>query len=84
MLPVPVRQGGLLHDRCRHQRSSHLQFRHETGGEGNIHQPPAIVVSAVITHKTFGHTDLTSTYSVCTRWVFGGNGHRTQAFRSGV
>ncbi|GFT58592.1 hypothetical protein TNCV_1250561 [Trichonephila clavipes] len=23
-------------------------------------------------HKTFGHTDLTSTYSVCTRRVFGG------------
>ncbi|GFU59832.1 hypothetical protein TNCV_2987881 [Trichonephila clavipes] len=34
-------------------------------------------------HKTFGPTDLTSTYSVCTR-VFGGIRHRTQAFRSGV
>ncbi|GFW67716.1 hypothetical protein TNCV_3445881 [Trichonephila clavipes] len=34
-------------------------------------------------HKTFGPTDLTSTYSVCTRRVFGGIGHRTQAFRSG-
>ncbi|GFW51762.1 hypothetical protein TNCV_1186941 [Trichonephila clavipes] len=35
-------------------------------------------------HKTFGPTDLTSTYSLCTRRVFGGIGHRTQAFRSGV
>ncbi|GFW85509.1 hypothetical protein TNCV_145541 [Trichonephila clavipes] len=35
-------------------------------------------------HKTFGPTDLTSTYPVCTRRVFGGIGHRTQAFRSGV
>ncbi|GFX15249.1 hypothetical protein TNCV_2709541 [Trichonephila clavipes] len=35
-------------------------------------------------YKTFGPTDLTSTYSVCTRRVFGGIGHRTQAFRSGV
>ncbi|GFX31967.1 HTH_48 domain-containing protein [Trichonephila clavipes] len=32
-------------------------------------------------HKTFGPTDLTSTFSVCTRRVFGGIGHRTQAFR---
>ncbi|GFX46228.1 hypothetical protein TNCV_2298761 [Trichonephila clavipes] len=36
------------------------------------------------THKTFGPTDLTSMYSVCTRRVFGGIGHRAQAFRSGV
>ncbi|GFX47172.1 hypothetical protein TNCV_2747481 [Trichonephila clavipes] len=35
-------------------------------------------------HKTFGPTDLTSTYSVCTWRVFGGLRHRTQAFRSGV
>ncbi|GFW46134.1 hypothetical protein TNCV_4210131 [Trichonephila clavipes] len=35
-------------------------------------------------HMTFGPTDLTSTYSVCTRRVFGGIGHRTQVFRSGV
>ncbi|GFX40817.1 hypothetical protein TNCV_3760411 [Trichonephila clavipes] len=35
-------------------------------------------------HKTFGPTDLTSTFSVSTRKVFGGIGHRTQAFRSGV
>ncbi|GFX56740.1 hypothetical protein TNCV_494881 [Trichonephila clavipes] len=33
-------------------------------------------------HKTSGSTDLTSTYSVCTRRVFVGIGHRTQAFRS--
>ncbi|GFT21391.1 hypothetical protein TNCV_3816651 [Trichonephila clavipes] len=35
-------------------------------------------------HKTFGPTDLMSTFSVCTRRVFGGLGHRTQVFRSGV
>ncbi|GFT02418.1 hypothetical protein TNCV_4625411 [Trichonephila clavipes] len=35
-------------------------------------------------HKTFRPTDLTSTYSVCTRRVFGSIGHRTQAFRFGV
>ncbi|GFT47109.1 hypothetical protein TNCV_3747581 [Trichonephila clavipes] len=34
--------------------------------------------------QDFGPTDLTSTYSVSTRMVFGGIGHRTQAFRSGV
>ncbi|GFT47478.1 hypothetical protein TNCV_3750111 [Trichonephila clavipes] len=35
-------------------------------------------------HKDFGPTDLTRTYSVCTQRVYGGNGHQTQAFRSGV
>ncbi|GFT38086.1 hypothetical protein TNCV_4103241 [Trichonephila clavipes] len=35
-------------------------------------------------HKTFGTADLTSTYSVYTRRVFGNIAHRTQAFRSGV
>ncbi|GFT32270.1 hypothetical protein TNCV_1035301 [Trichonephila clavipes] len=34
--------------------------------------------------KTFGPTDLTTTYSVCTRRVFGVIEHRTLAFRSGV
>ncbi|GFV25005.1 uncharacterized protein TNCV_884711 [Trichonephila clavipes] len=43
-----------------------------TGGEGNILQHPASVVSAATAHKTFGPTDLTSTYSVCTRRLFGG------------
>ncbi|GFX13261.1 hypothetical protein TNCV_2990251 [Trichonephila clavipes] len=47
----------------------------------NILQSPAFVISA---DKTFGPTDFTSTYSMCTRRVFGGIGHRTQAFRSGV
>ncbi|GFV58828.1 transposable element Tcb2 transposase [Trichonephila clavipes] len=55
-----------------------------TGGKGKILQPPALVVSAATTHKTFGPTDLTNTYSVCTRRVFGGIGNRTQAFQSGV
>ncbi|GFV32790.1 uncharacterized protein TNCV_3312711 [Trichonephila clavipes] len=84
MLPEPVRQVGLLYDRWRHHRSPPSQFRHGTGGEGNILQPPALVVSATTAHKTFGSTDLMSTYSVRNRRVFGGNGHRTQAFRSGV
>ncbi|GFW99046.1 hypothetical protein TNCV_1782651 [Trichonephila clavipes] len=34
--------------------------------------------------KTFGPTDLTSTFCMCTRRVSGGIGHRTHAFRSGV
>ncbi|GFX94354.1 uncharacterized protein TNCV_4293991 [Trichonephila clavipes] len=78
------RQVGLLYNRWRHHRSPPPQFRHGTGVEGNILQPPALVVSAVTTHKTFGPTDLTTTYSVCTRRVFGGIRHRTQAIRSGV
>ncbi|GFU79215.1 hypothetical protein TNCV_2137381 [Trichonephila clavipes] len=32
--------------------------------------------------QDIGPADLTSTYSVCTRRVFGGIGHRTQTFRS--
>ncbi|GFV66811.1 uncharacterized protein TNCV_1780281 [Trichonephila clavipes] len=79
MLPVPVRHG-LLYDIWRHHQSPPLQFRHETGGEGNILQPPALMVSAATAHKTFGPTDLKSTYLVCSRRVFGGIGHRTQAF----
>ncbi|GFX98541.1 hypothetical protein TNCV_1501191 [Trichonephila clavipes] len=34
------------------------------------------------THKTFGATDLTSTYSVCTRRVFGGIGPRPSGLKS--
>ncbi|GFW99736.1 hypothetical protein TNCV_3419661 [Trichonephila clavipes] len=74
----PPRSCGL---RWRHRLSPPPQFWHGTEGEGNILQSPCTRDS---THKTFGPTDLTSTYSVCTRWVFGGIGHRTQVFRSGV
>ncbi|GFW08133.1 hypothetical protein TNCV_2979001 [Trichonephila clavipes] len=52
-----------------------------TGGKGIYSPVPCTRDSA---HKTFGPTDLTSTYSLCTRRVFGGMGHRTQAFRSGA
>ncbi|GFX13339.1 hypothetical protein TNCV_2907611 [Trichonephila clavipes] len=55
--------------------------RHGTEGEGNNSQVPCNHDSA---QKTFGPTDLTSTYFVCTRRVFGGLWHRTQTFRSGV
>ncbi|GFX81178.1 hypothetical protein TNCV_1911701 [Trichonephila clavipes] len=58
-------------------------FRHATGREGNILPPSATMASAETSHKTFEPTDLTSTYSVCTRRVFGSTGHRTQAFRLG-
>ncbi|GFW45881.1 uncharacterized protein TNCV_4496001 [Trichonephila clavipes] len=71
MLPEPVRQVG-LYDLWQHHRSSPPQFRHGTGGEGNILQPPALVVSAATAYKTFGPTDLTSMFSACTRMVFGG------------
>ncbi|GFT22483.1 hypothetical protein TNCV_3274461 [Trichonephila clavipes] len=49
-----------MDERWRHHRSPPPQFRHETEGEGNILQSPALVISA---HKTFEPTDLTSTYS---------------------
>ncbi|GFX99846.1 hypothetical protein TNCV_258831 [Trichonephila clavipes] len=58
--------------RWRHHRSPPPEFRYGTGGEENILQPPALVGSATTAHKTFGPTDLTSTYSVRTRRVFGG------------
>ncbi|GFV95239.1 hypothetical protein TNCV_1293571 [Trichonephila clavipes] len=67
-------------DRWRHQRSPPPQFKHRTDGKGNILQSPALVIKP----KTLGPTDLTSTYSVCTRRVFMASGIRTQAFRSGV
>ncbi|GFX30453.1 uncharacterized protein TNCV_3461041 [Trichonephila clavipes] len=79
-----VRQVGLLYNKWRHHRSRLPQFRHGTGGEGNILQSPALVVSAATAHKTLGPTDLTSTCSVYTRRVFGDIGHLTQAFPSGV
>ncbi|GFU76297.1 transposable element Tcb1 transposase [Trichonephila clavipes] len=79
-----LRHIGLLYGRWRHHLSPPSQFRHGTGGERDILQPPALVVSAATVDKFFGHTDLTCTYSVCTRTVFGSIGHQTQAFRSGV
>ncbi|GFV70730.1 hypothetical protein TNCV_2022941 [Trichonephila clavipes] len=71
-----------VNKRWRHHQSR--QLRHGTGGEGNILQPPAPVVSDATTLKTVGATDLTTTYSVCTRRVFGGIDHQTQALRSEV
>ncbi|GFV19900.1 hypothetical protein TNCV_4074631 [Trichonephila clavipes] len=56
-LLVPVRQVGHAYDIWRHHRSPPPQFRHGTGEEGNILQSPALVVSAVTTHNTFGPTD---------------------------
>ncbi|GFV55498.1 uncharacterized protein TNCV_3776841 [Trichonephila clavipes] len=79
-----LRQVGLLYDIWRHHLSPPPQLRHGTGGEGNILQSPAPVVSAVSAHKTFGPTDIKSTFPGCTWRVFSGIGHRTQAFRSGV
>ncbi|GFW01605.1 DDE_3 domain-containing protein [Trichonephila clavipes] len=38
-----LRQVGLHYDRFRHHLSPPPQFRHGTGGEGNILQPPALV-----------------------------------------
>ncbi|GFU82139.1 hypothetical protein TNCV_4465901 [Trichonephila clavipes] len=70
--------------RWQHNLSLPQQFRHETGLEGDIFQSLAPVVYAETTHKTFGLTDLKSTYSVCTRRVFGGFGHPTQIPRPGV
>ncbi|GFW37733.1 hypothetical protein TNCV_4629381 [Trichonephila clavipes] len=69
-------------DRWQHHRSPPPQFSHGTDGKGNVLQSPALVCDSA--YKIFEPTDLTSTYSVCTRRVFGGNGHRTQTFRSGA
>ncbi|GFX86225.1 uncharacterized protein TNCV_2561071 [Trichonephila clavipes] len=80
----PVRQIGIHYDRWRHHRFPPPHFRHGTGGEVYILQSPELLGSAVTAHKTFGPTDLTSTYSMCTLRIFGGTGHLTQAFRSGV
>ncbi|GFT44723.1 hypothetical protein TNCV_2845131 [Trichonephila clavipes] len=59
---------GLLYDRSRHHLSPPPQFRHRTGGEGNILQLLAPMVSATTTQKTFGPTDLTSAYSKGIWW----------------
>ncbi|GFU99031.1 hypothetical protein TNCV_1614071 [Trichonephila clavipes] len=56
----------------------------ELEGREIFFRTPAPVVPAASVHKTFGPTDLPSTYTVGTRRIFGGIGHRTQAFRSGV
>ncbi|GFW30438.1 hypothetical protein TNCV_453761 [Trichonephila clavipes] len=48
--------------------------RHGTGGERYILQTPVLVVSTATTHKTFEPIDLTSTFSVSIRRVFGGTG----------
>ncbi|GFT96628.1 hypothetical protein TNCV_5022671 [Trichonephila clavipes] len=83
MLPEPARQVGLLYDRWRHHRFPPTQLDMELEGrEIFFLHPSALVASAVTTHKTFGPTDLTSMYSVCTRRAFSGIGHRTQAFLS--
>ncbi|GFW95962.1 uncharacterized protein TNCV_4173891 [Trichonephila clavipes] len=65
-----LRQVEPPYDRWCHHLYPPLQFRHRTEGEGNIIQPPATAVSAATAQKAFGPTDLTSTYSVCTRRVF--------------
>ncbi|GFV08903.1 uncharacterized protein TNCV_3821461 [Trichonephila clavipes] len=78
-----LRQIELLHDRCRLHLSPPPQFIYGTGGEGNILQPSAPVVSAATAHKTFGPHDLRSTY-VSNRRVFGGIGHRYQALWAAV
>ncbi|GFW09256.1 hypothetical protein TNCV_2102101 [Trichonephila clavipes] len=67
-----------MDDRGRNILSPPPQFRHSTEREENI------LCTRDSDLKTFGPTDLTSTYSVCTCRIFGGIGHRAQAFRSGV
>ncbi|GFT79045.1 hypothetical protein TNCV_3094211 [Trichonephila clavipes] len=64
--------------------NEYYQSLRGTGEERNILLFQALVISAATTHKTFGPTYLTSTYSVCTRKVFDGIGHQTQAIWSGV
>ncbi|GFU80599.1 hypothetical protein TNCV_534731 [Trichonephila clavipes] len=47
-----------------------IAIRMELKGEGDIVQPSAPVVSSTTTHNAFGHTDLTSTYNVCTQSIW--------------
>ncbi|GFW71303.1 hypothetical protein TNCV_537211 [Trichonephila clavipes] len=63
-------QVGLLHDRWQHHLSPPPQFRQETVGEGNILQR---------LHPWFLLLPPTRLLE-----PFGGVGHRTQAFRSGI
>ncbi|GFV63511.1 hypothetical protein TNCV_1551741 [Trichonephila clavipes] len=56
-----------------HLFTESLTWGHGTEGEGNILQSPAFVIQPTRL------SDLTSTHSVCTRRVFGGIGHQTQA-----
>ncbi|GFX46522.1 hypothetical protein TNCV_4549611 [Trichonephila clavipes] len=66
-----IPEGVIEHyDRWHHSLSPPSQFRHGTD-VGGFSPVPCIHNSA---YKTFGPTDLTSTYSVCTRRVFGGTG----------
>ncbi|GFT85583.1 hypothetical protein TNCV_4253091 [Trichonephila clavipes] len=69
-----------LHDRWRHHSYPCPQFRQGTREKGNILMPPLPVVCAATAHKTFGSTDLTSTYPVSEDMCW----HRTQALLSGV
>ncbi|GFU17982.1 hypothetical protein TNCV_318721 [Trichonephila clavipes] len=39
-----------------------------------LKRPPVVPCTRDLAHKTFGPIDLTSTYSLCTRRVFGGTG----------
>ncbi|GFW26773.1 hypothetical protein TNCV_2851631 [Trichonephila clavipes] len=61
--------------------TTYLHF-HNLGMELEGRKCSPVPCTRDIAHKTFGPTDLASTYSVCTRRVFAGIGHRTQAFRS--
>ncbi|GFU82390.1 hypothetical protein TNCV_2462731 [Trichonephila clavipes] len=79
-----LRQVGLLYNRRRHHLSPPPQFRHGTGGEGNIFSSPLHPGFLLRPTTRLSDTDLTSTYSVCTRRLFGGIGHRTQVFQSAV
>ncbi|GFV69134.1 hypothetical protein TNCV_4490821 [Trichonephila clavipes] len=73
-----LKQFRLLHDGWQYHLFPPPQFRHGTGGQGNIIQHPAPVVSAATTRETFGPAYLTSTYFLCTRKAVGDNGHQTQ------
>ncbi|GFW80188.1 hypothetical protein TNCV_460961 [Trichonephila clavipes] len=84
MLPEPVRQVRLLYDRWGHHRSLRPQFRYGIGGEENILQPLYSWFPLQPPTRILDPSDLTSTYSVCTRRVFGAIGYRTQALWLGV
>ncbi|GFX87261.1 hypothetical protein TNCV_3819911 [Trichonephila clavipes] len=64
-----IRCNGLRDFNCHSRSQSPIDSqysKHATGEEGNILQFPVLVVSATTANKTFGPTDLTNTYSMCT------------------
>ena len=71
-----------LYDRWQHHPSPLQQFWYvsEKGG-GNFSWNNTYGTLLATDHRNFRTTDFTSTYTTCSRWVFGNIWNRMQAFR---